>query len=156
MFLTGASRRPTVSVIHFDVGPNRGLSIEQFLRSLKRDSNSLAHRREAQKRRRLNSGGQHLVAQITEGDISDAKLDHNTPTNNPSHSNGSEVRIERDKHGVFERPTIPRPQVRNVYKGKQKNVAVAKSSSDLSLPASFQSDHDSDLVQALLEGTSAA
>ncbi|KAL8931007.1 MAG: hypothetical protein Q9208_000109 [Pyrenodesmia sp. 3 TL-2023] len=147
MFSNGVSGRPVVSVLHFNVGPDRTVGIEQFLRSLKRDPNSLAHRRETQKRRRLNPGGQQLLVQPTLGATLRTTLADDVPIDHPTDELTAQAHLERDEHGTVEEPTLPRHRVRKVYKGKQKNVTTAISASGLSPPESLQSDHESDLDQ---------
>lgn len=156
MFSDDVSRQPMVSVVHFDVGPDRTVSIEQFLRSLKRDPNSLAQRRETRKRCRLNPGGQQLLAQSTLGATLRPALVDDIPTNSPTHELRAEARLEHGERGAVEEPTLPHHRVRKVYKGKQKNVTTAIYACGLPPPASLRSDHESDFVQVPPEGMSVA
>ncbi|KAL8761565.1 MAG: hypothetical protein Q9184_002330 [Pyrenodesmia sp. 2 TL-2023] len=150
MFSDSAPRHPVLSVVHLDVGPDRIVGIEQFLRSLKRDPDSLARRRETRKRRWINPGEQ-LLAEPTLGATSRPTLAGKRPIDKPTHRLDAEAHLERDEHGAVEEPIFPRHRVRKVYKGKQKNVATATYACGLSPPASLRSDHESDLVQVLPE-----
>lgn len=156
-------RYPVVSVVHFDVGPNRSISIEDFLRSLKRVPNRFSSNCRAQKGWRLNAGEQRLQAQPTLGESLLPALDDYTPTDCLAQLLDAEAPPECGECSVNEavkltkevqplRSISQRPRVRKVYTRKHKCVAPAVFASELRPPASLRSGHENNSDEALPEG----
>lgn len=161
---TGHSLVPVVSVVHFEVGPHTSISIEQFLRSLKRDRKGFPSNRWARKRRRLNQREPESQAQPSLGESLIPALVDDAPVESgpteldievPSESRGPDFDedIEGAKKNWASRSTSRQTRVRNVYKGKHKNITPAVSTSDLTPAASLPSDRQSNILKEPLHGT---
>ncbi|KAI4096839.1 MAG: hypothetical protein LQ344_000639 [Seirophora lacunosa] len=140
------SRNPVITVVHFDVAHNRSVSIEQFLRSLKRDPHYFSSAREGQKRRRLNQSERRLQPPLSLSETTLPALDDDNSTEDLAPQ--SEERESSERHGhrtgdenIGSRKNAQLPwaanqcsRVKRVYRGKQKNITLAIPVSNETLP----------------------
>lgn len=144
------------SVVHFDVGPDRSISIEQFLCSIKRDPSSFSSNRRAQKRQRSEfSSESQLISRAGLEETLLPALGDETPIDFSAQKADAEAQLEYHisdpKKDVqsrlkvrFSPSTGQNTRVRKVYKRKHKDLTSALIASELKPPASLQSPHKED------------
>lgn len=160
------ARFPNVSVVHHEVGPDRSVSIEQFLRSLKRDPSKFSSSRRAQKpRRSYSSGDQQQLAPphapetsipVLDDDESAAWLAQDSTAEAPHerHQYGTNPAIESRIKVQSPEYTRVRPRVKKVYGRKHKNQIPAILPADLIPRTSLRSNREGPTSEARPVGMS--
>ncbi|KAL9011332.1 MAG: hypothetical protein Q9173_003813 [Seirophora scorigena] len=159
MFPASFSRNPVVTIVHFDAAPNRSVSIEQFLRSLKRDPDYFSSANEGQKRRRLNRSEQRLQPWLSLSETTLPALEDDDPTEDLAPQ--TDRRESSERHGdctgdedIRSRKNAQLPwaahqfsKVKKVYRGEQKNITLAISASNETAPP-LHNDGERDFLGA--------
>ena len=145
-------RLPEVSIVHFNVGPDRSITVKQFLRAIKRDSNSSCLHRRAQDQERLElrepkepqGQAQHPPEETALPAFDDGvSADYLVPDTYEEVS--VNCRTSSPNGGLQPRPKGPpspatssHPKIRKVYKRKHIDFTPALYASDLTLPSSLR------------------
>ncbi|KAL8830096.1 MAG: hypothetical protein Q9170_005899 [Blastenia crenularia] len=144
-------RLPEVSVVRLAVGPDKSISIKEFLRHIQRDPNILSSNRRAQKQQQLDSTNE-LQIQPREPNVESplpAIDDESVPKFIVQQADAEPLRellnpsqarnIQSSLQGWSSRPADKRTQGRKLYKTRYKNVTSALFASNLSPPPTLQS-----------------
>lgn len=141
---------PEIRVVHFGSGPDQSISIEEFLRSIKRDRGSYSPNRRAPKRRQSDSTTKQLSqSRGNNAETSLPVLDDQTPVDLDAQQAHAEAPIEshnsgqdHDLHSALEKrypqSASQRTKVKKVYRRKHKYLVSPLFTSDLTPPASVR------------------